>query len=109
MRGAVGARQQVIASRWHIPLPVPNPLICCRVNRSVCRLPHKSSERETRRMNQMHLLRSSDQVHGDVLLYVNGRYLEAPYNLEVSLAQFGRLCCLFLSHSRVVHCDFVER
>ncbi len=60
-------------------------------------------------MSKMALLRSSDQVHWDVLLYFNGRYLEAPYDLEVSFARFGRLCCLFLSHSRVVHCDFVER
>lgn len=60
-------------------------------------------------MSKMDLLRSGDQVHWNVLLYFNGRYLEAPYDLEVSLAQFGRLCCLFLSHSRVVHCDFVER
>jgi len=55
------------------------------------------------------ILRSSDQVQWNVLVRINGRYLEASYNLKVSLAQFGRLCCFFLSHSRVVHCDFVER
>lgn len=40
-------------------------------------------------MSKMPLLRPSDQVHRDVLLYFNGRYFEAPYDLEVSLAQFG--------------------
>ncbi|CAI8971643.1 hypothetical protein EMIT0P4_60148 [Pseudomonas sp. IT-P4] len=54
-------------------------------------------------------LGSRDQVQWDVLLYFNGRYFEAPYDLEVALAQFGRLSCLFLGHSRVIHCDFVER
>jgi hypothetical protein len=57
----------------------------------------------------MPILRTSDQVQRDILLYINGRYFEAPDYLEVALAQFDRLCCLFLSHSRVVHCDFVER
>ncbi|CAI8764667.1 hypothetical protein EMIT0196MI5_170155 [Pseudomonas sp. IT-196MI5] len=60
-------------------------------------------------MGKMSLLHSGDQVQWDVLLYFNGRYLEASYNLELPLAHFGRLCCLFPGHSRVVHCDFVER
>ncbi|MGF6558475.1 hypothetical protein ABIA48_004855 [Pseudomonas sp. S30_BP2TU TE3576] len=40
-------------------------------------------------MSKMPLLRSSDQVQWDVLRYFNGRYLDASYDLEVSLAQFG--------------------
>lgn len=81
----------------------------CRVNRSGRRLPQYPSKGKGRRKAMVAILCSSDQVHWDVLLCINGRYLEASYNLEVSLAQFGRLCCLFLSHSRVIHCDFVER
>ena len=57
----------------------------------------------------MAFLYSRDQVHWDVLLYFNGRYFEACYDLEVLLAQFDRLFCFFPGHSRVVHCDFVER
>jgi hypothetical protein len=80
-----------------------------RVNRSGRRQPQQASEGKGHRKAMVAVLRSSDQVQRDILLYINGRYFEAPYYLEVALAQFDRLCCLFLSHSRVVHCDFVER
>ncbi|MGF6127160.1 hypothetical protein QF019_002369 [Pseudomonas frederiksbergensis] len=52
--------------------------------------------------------RASDEVHRNVLLRLNGRDFETAYDKKVSLAQPGRLFFLCLSHSRVVHCDFIE-
>ena len=60
-----------------------------RVNRSDRRQPRQGSEGKARRKAVVAFLCSHDQVHWDVLLYFNGRYFEAPYDLEVSLAQFG--------------------
>jgi hypothetical protein len=56
----------------------------------------------------MAVLRSSDEVQRDVLLHFNDRYFETAHNLKLSLTQPGRLFFLCLSHSRVVHCDFIE-
>ena len=49
-----------------------------------------------------------DQVHWNVRLRLNARDFETAYDMKVSLAQPGRLFFLCLSHSRVVHCDFIE-
>lgn len=57
---------------------------------------------------QVVVLRASDEVHRNVRLRLNGRDFETANDIKVSLAQPGRLFFLCLSHSRVVHCDFIE-
>lgn len=48
------------------------------------------------------------EVQWNVLLRIHRRYFET-HNLEVSLARYPRLLRLFPGHSRVIHCDFIER
>lgn len=54
------------------------------------------------------VLRSDDQVQRNVLLRIDGRDFEVTHDLKVSLTQSGRLFFVYLSHSRVVRCDFIE-
>lgn len=56
----------------------------------------------------MSILHNSDKVQRHVRLLISGRDFEAANNLEMSLGEIGRLLCHFLSHSRVVRCDFSE-
>jgi hypothetical protein len=64
---------------------------------------------EASRLGEVVVLRHGDEVQWNVRLFIRGADFDATDDLNVSLTQPGRLCCLCHSHfSRVVRCDFIE-
>lgn len=66
------------------------------------------SEQISIRLDKVVVLHASDKMQWNVLLRFRRGNLETAHNLKVPLTQSGRRFFLFLCHSRVVRCDFIE-
>ena len=63
---------------------------------------------ERRNLDKVVVLGRRDEVQRHMRLLDGGDNFKASYNMQLSLAQSGRLLFLCLSQTRVVRCDFVE-